>query len=236
MWRILKTVPIRVAVLFTLAGFIAAYVCSAYSVWVKNLYTANNQQARVARCVQACEANRDPGVDCISACEVSAHEAWYGENIRLTKYADRQWWIWGLAFPVSMALAVFVSMSLGWMPRLDSSRVIVGAMLLFGASLVVAVVMMTLQYFGPFVAPVAYAYLLARTSAVTAGKAPDLRAGQRLTFGLFLLCIPAGMILGELLGLVLPSFSWFAGIEVTWALAFGASLGSGSSEDGRLQA
>lgn len=235
MWTILKTVPVRIAVLFALAGFISAYICSAYSAWVKNLYAANNQQARVAKCVQVCDANRDPGVDCTSTCEVSAHKEWYEENVALTKYADRQWWIWGLTFPVSMVLAVFVSMSLGWLPRMDSSRVIVGAILLFGASLVVVLVMMTLQYFGFFVASVAYAYLLARTSAVTAGKGTDTRDGQWLTFGLFLLCIPAGMILGELLGLALPSFSWFAGIEVAWALAFGAALVSVAAKTYRVK-
>ena len=98
-------------------------------------------------------------------------------------------------------------------------------MILFGASIVVAILLVLLQYLGFLPAAVIYAFLLARASAVMTGASGGVQRDARwFTCRLLLLCIPAGMILGGLLELMLSDFWWFAGIEVTWGFAFGASL------------
>ena len=226
MWTILKRVPPAVAIVFTLAGFVSAYAGSAYSAWVKSLYAANSQLARVSKCIQDCEATiHDRHFDCVGTCEVSAREAWYRENIALSKYADRQWWLWGLGFPVAMIAAIFVSMVSGHLPSVDLSGFVEGSIILFVASAIVAMLMIVLQQLAFLPASIAYAYLLARTSAAMTGsnRAPTEKF-RRPVFRLLLIGIPAGVVLGLVITLVLPSFSWFAGIEVAWGLVFGASL------------
>lgn len=225
MWDSPRSVPVPIVMFFTLAGFISAYGGSSYSARVKNLAAQNNQIALAAKCNQGCEAiqERHMHVECTMGCEASARREWYRQNVALSAYADRQWWIWSLGFPISMMLAVVVSM--GWLPSLDFSRIFAGAMILFGASVVVAIELVLLQYLGLIPAAVTYAFLLSRASAVMTGaSAATQRDARRFTFRMLLLCIPAGMILGGLLELVLSDFSWFAGIEITWGFAFGASL------------
>ena len=226
MWTILKRVPPAVAVVFTLAGFGSGYAGSSYSAWVKSLYAANNQLARVSKCTQDCEATIDDRhFDCVGTCEVSAHDAWYRQNIALTKYADRQWWLWGLGFPVAMIATILVSMVSGQLPSVGLSGFVEGSMILFIASAIVAMLMIVLQPLAFLPASITYAYLLTRTSAVMTGsnRAP-LKNFRRPVFRLLLIGIPAGAVLGLVITLALRSFSWFAGIEVAWGLIFGASL------------
>jgi len=226
MWTILKRVPPAVAIVFTLAGFASAYAGSAYSAWVKSLYAANSQLARVSKCIQDWEATiHDRHFDYVGTCEVSAREAWYRENIALSKYADRQWWLWGLGFPVAMIAAIFVSMVSGQLPSVDLSGFVEGSIILFVASAILAMLMIVLQQLAFLPASIAYAYLLARTSAAMTGsnRAPTEKF-RRLLFRLLLIGIPAGVVLGLVITLALPSFLWFAGIEVAWGLVFGTSL------------
>jgi hypothetical protein len=227
MWTILKRVPPAVAIIFTLAGFASGYSGSAYSAWVKSLYAANNELARVSKCTQDCEAMtiHDRHFDCVVTCEVSAHEAWYRENIALTRYADRQWWLWGLGFPVAMIAAIFVSVVSGQLPSVELSGFIGGSIILFVASAIVTILTIVLQPLAFLPASIAYAYLLARSSAVMTGSnhGPK-RKFRRPVFRLLLISIPAGAVLGLVITLALRSFSWFAGIEVAWGLVFGASL------------
>lgn len=226
MWTMLKKVPPAVAIVFTLAGFASAYAGSAYSAWVRSLYAANNQLARASKCTQDCEATtHDPHFDCVGTCEVSAHEAWYRENIALTKYADRQWWLWGLGFPVAMIAAIFVSVVSGQLPSVDLFGLIEGSIILFIASAMAAVLMMVLQPLAFLPASIAYAYLLARSSAVmTGGNHGPTEKFRRPVFRLLLISIPAGMVLGLVITPALRNFSWFAGIEMAWGLVYGASL------------
>ena len=64
-------------------------------------------------------------------------------------------------------------------------------------------------------APMAYAYLLARTSAaVTGSNGAPTEEFRRPFFRLLLIGIPAGVFLGSVITVALPGFSWFAGIEV----------------------
>ena len=173
-----------------------------------------------------CEATiHDRHVDCVGTCEVSAHEAWYRENIALSKYADRQWWLWGLGFLVAMIAAIFVSMVSGQLPSVDLSGFVEGSIILFTASAIMAMLMIVLQLLAFLPASIAYAYLLARTSAAMTGsnRAPTEKFRQPV-FRLLLIGIPAGVVLGLVITLALPSFSWFAGIEVAWGLVFGASV------------
>ena len=226
MWTILKRVPPAVAIVFTLAGFASAYAGSAYSAWVKSLYAANSQLARASKCIQDCEGTiHDRHFDCVGTCEVSSHEAWYRENIALSKYADRQWWLWGLGFPVAMIAAIFVSMVSAQMPSVDLSGFVEGSIILFVASAIVAMLMIVLQQDAFLPASILCAYLLARTSAAMTGsnRAPTEKFRPPV-FRLLLIGIPAGVVLGLVITLALPSFSRFAGIEVAWGLVFGASL------------
>jgi len=226
MWTILKRVPPAAAIIFTLAGFASAYAGSAYSAWVKSLYAANSQLARVAKCTQDCEAtNQDRHFDCTGTCESSAYKAWYRENIALSEYADHQWWLWGLGFPVAMMAAILVSIVSDLLPSVNLSGFVEGSIILFVASATVAMLMIVLQQLAFLPASIAYAYLLARTSAVMTGsnRGPTERF-RRPVFRLLLISIPAGVVLGLVITLALPSFSWFAGIEVAWGLVFGASL------------
>jgi hypothetical protein len=226
MWTILKRVPPAVAIVFTLAGFASTYSASAYSAWVKSLYAANNQLARVSKCTQDCEAtNHDGHFACVVTCEVSAHEAWYRENIALTKYADRQWWLWGLGFPVAMIAAILVSVVSGQLPSVELSGFIGGSIILFVASAIVAILTIVLQPLAFLPASIAYAYLLARSSAVMTGSNHGpIGKFRRPVFRLLLISIPGGAVLGLVITLALRGFSWFAGIEVAWGLVFGASL------------
>jgi hypothetical protein len=149
----------------------------------------------------------------------------YRENIALSKYADRQWWLWGLGFPVAMIAAIFVSMVSGQLPSVDLSGFVEGSIILFVASAIMAMLMIVLQQLAFLPASIAYAYFLARTSAAMTGsnRAPTEKS-RRPVFRLLLIGIPAGVVLGLVITLVLPSFSWFAGIEVAWGLVFGAAL------------
>jgi len=227
MWIWLKKAPPMVTLVFTLAGFASAYVGSDYSAWVKSMYAANNQLALASKCIKDCQAtNQDRHFDCIGTCESSAHEAWYRQNIALSEYADRQWWIWGLTFPAAMTLAIIVT--LGWLTNTDPARAFQGVGLLFVASavaatLTIAFALLWVLAFLP--AAAGYAFLLARISAFMTSAGSGAKGSRKSIFLLLLLCIPIGAIVGGILELVLPTFSWFAGIEIAWAFVFGASLG-----------
>src|SRR5277367_4426027 len=94
---------IKVVAIFCLAGFISASIFSSYSAWVHSLYEENSTRHTQSSNPQS------PGYD-----PVGADRAWYAQNVSLTKYADRQWPLLCLGFPVAMTLALLVAMGTGW--------------------------------------------------------------------------------------------------------------------------
>lgn len=220
----LRRVPPGVVALFAIAGLAAAYAGSSYSAWVGQRYAENSQNARLWNCVHDCQAVNPPGVNCMTTCEVSAHEAWYRGNLALTKYADRQWWIWSLRFPVAMSVAILLGLALDWLPNLKQSRLLEGFVLLYVSSAIAALVMIAASALfwtlAPLPASVVYAWLLARTQRVLLPNSDHTSS----IFRLLLLFIPLGGILGGVLRLILPSFAWFAGVEIAWAVVFDRSL------------
>jgi hypothetical protein len=222
---LLKTLQPGVAVLFALAGLLSAYVGSSYSAWVAKLFAENSQSVRLKACYQDCEAHKTRA-ECMGTCEEIAEEGWYQGNLALTTYADRQWWIWGLSFPVALTVAILLGLGLHWLPAIEASHLVAGLVMLFLSSAVAAIVMIAatglLWTLAPLAAAVAYAWLLARIRNF-------LGEGRTLASSIFrplLISIVAGAILGEILHLVFPMFAWFSGVEVFWALVFGASLTS----------
>jgi hypothetical protein len=57
-----------------------------------------------------------------------ADQVWAAENMRLSKYADRQWLLFCFSFPLAMTFALLISRGAGWLPRFPFPRVI-GAMI-----------------------------------------------------------------------------------------------------------
>jgi hypothetical protein len=96
----------KVVLTFLLAGFVSSWAYHSYSNWVESLYSANS-----TRHLQM-ESYNPSG----------AFQMWYAQNVRLTKYADRQWFILCLGFPLGLTLATFVSMGAGWLPGLSFQK------------------------------------------------------------------------------------------------------------------
>ena len=96
----------KVVLTFLLAGFVSSWAYHSYSNWVESLYSANS-----TRHLQM-ESYNPSG----------AFQMWYAQNVRLTKYADRQWFILCLGFPLALTLATFVSMGAGWLPGLSFQK------------------------------------------------------------------------------------------------------------------
>ena len=187
----LKGVPPAVALLFAVAGLAAAYTGSAYSAWVAQRFAENSQSRRFKACNQDCLAQKVPHVDCFGGCEKIAYEGWYQGNLALTKYADRQWWIWALSFPVAMTIALLAGLALNWLPKLQTRQLPAALALLFFSSVIAAIVMIAaagiLWTLAPLPAAAAYAWLLAQTQKVLTGQSQTNHLVRPM-----LLAIPAG--------------------------------------------
>jgi hypothetical protein len=123
-----------------------------------------------------------------------------------------------------MTFAIFLGLGLDWLPNIQRSQLPAGLLMLYLSSGVAAILMIAAAglfwTLAPLPAAVAYAWLLARTHTVLTG-------GRKSTGKIFrplLISILVGGVLGGIVHLILPTLSWFSGVEVAWAVVFGASF------------
>ena len=103
----------NVIALFSLAGFLAALPYACYSLWVNSLEQANFERHQYEQNFLLPDYS-----------PVKADQDWARENIRLTKYANRQWLIFCLAFPSGITLALLIAVGLRWLPQVPIGRML----------------------------------------------------------------------------------------------------------------
>jgi hypothetical protein len=217
----LRGTPARVPILFALAAFLVGYGCSAYAVRVSGLF-----------------ARRGEGIYCVQNCQ-GAYEAWYRHNQEAASHVDPLRRLVVFSFPVAMTLAIIFAMSLGWLPETKISRLLPGLALLYGASIVAALLAMLSFTFSlslillpvgivfGLLAAAVYLYSLVLARAVLEGRDASLRAGDNGSVFIALwLASPFGLIIGAVLHLVFPTFIASYGIHLALGATFGASLAS----------
>jgi hypothetical protein len=216
--RTLRDVPAGVPLLFALAAFLAGYGGSAYSVWVSGLY-----------------AHAGPGIYCVQNCP-GAYESWYRHNLEATSYAQLTPRILVFGFPIAMTLATILAVSLGWLPNIRIRRLLPGLWLLYCGSVATAVLavlsfslgMSAILFplalaFGLLAAGV-YLYSPVLARAVLTGRDPSIGGESGRLFFALLISAPLGVIIGEVLHWLLPTFILTYGIQVALGAVFGASL------------
>ena len=117
---------LKVVAIFCLAGFISASIFSSYSSGVHSLYEENSARHR-----RGSNPN-SPGYD-----PAGAYRAWYTQNVSLTKYADRQWTVLCLGFPVAMSLALVIALGAGWLPGVPGERIFLTLLPIYAAPVLV---------------------------------------------------------------------------------------------------
>jgi len=207
-----------VPVTFALAAFLAGYTASGYS-------------ARTARLF----ANRGEGIYCAQNCQ-GAYESWYRNNQQAVESLGPAHKIALFGFPTAMTLATILAMSLGLLPGIRVSRLILGLGVLYGGTIgTVLLGMFSLVFsFSKIFLPLTLTFgLLAATvypgslvlaRAVLTGRDLNPRGEGRRVFLASFLAIPLGMIVGEILQWLFPPFILVYGIQVALGALFGASL------------
>lgn len=209
--------PSKVVLIFVIAGLISGWSFGSYSAWVQSLYAANSAQR--SQYSDPLRGNYDPA---------RGYQVWYAENVRLTKYADRQWTILCLGFPMALTLATFVCMAAGWLPRLEFGRIIPALLIVYGATVAVLFLTAVSRVILSLPGLILMAFLLARSvELATTRKSPRLLA--KLCVALLACCL-----LWLLIAVYQSADShstaassvFLCAIEISWAALYGKSLAS----------
>jgi len=200
----------KVVITFLLAGFASSWGYNSYSNWVESLYSANS-----TRHLQMESYN-----------PTGAYQVWYAENTRLTKYADRQWFILCLGFPLALTLATFVSMGAGWLPGLSFEKTLPALLPTYFAPAIVffvsAISRMLLLPIGLIFA----AFVLVSSAKLATSRKPDgllrnlLIAGTGAIVLLFVLLSMQKSTLSD----AGPANAFLYVVEGSWAALYGRSL------------
>jgi hypothetical protein len=210
----------KVVVTFCLAGLLSACAFSSYSAWVSSRYEANYDRQR-------------QGSNPLSHSydQVAADRAWYKENIALTKYADRQWWILCLGFPVAMSMAMLIATLLGWLPRVGSSRVFGAHVLLYLAPSIVLFFSAISRFILLLPSLVAAAFLLRWSAEIFSARRPRNFVWALLISGtvISLLCLVLASLPRSGIGNRLPQTFFVVSLEVACAGLYGRALTSSTT-------
>jgi hypothetical protein len=202
---------IKVVATFCLAGLLSAWTFCSYSAWVDSLYKANSERQR----------QMSPGHD-----PVAADRAWYAENISLTKYADRQWLILCLGFPVAMSLAMLIAILIGWLPRVPFPRILGALSPVYFAPALVFLFSSVSHLILLLPSLAAAAFLLRLSAEIFASRRPRkfilsllISATICCLLWVFLVTRTRGRI-----GDSLPQTIFFIAMEMAWASFYGKAL------------
>ena len=202
----------KVVLTFVIAGLISGWIFSSYSAWAQSLYSANTAQRW--QYDDPLRGSYNPSM---------GYEIWYAENVRLTKYADRQWTILYFGFPLALTIATFVCMAAGWLPQLSFGRALPALLLVFGAIAAVFFLAVISRMLLSLPAMILAAYLLVRSVEIATSRTPP-----RLLL-CFCLSLLACSVLGTLIVVLGTSAKLgiapgLCAIEMSWAALYGRSL------------
>lgn len=106
---------IAIAAVFSLAGFLSACAFVSAARKADAIYKALPNQV-----VTSGNPSR-------------AFEEWYRANTAATPFADRQWVIFALGFPLAIFVALITTKMLGWLPHIAPERIVAGMVPVFVA-------------------------------------------------------------------------------------------------------
>ncbi len=206
----------KVVTIFCLAGLFSSFGYTSYSAWVGSLNKANSESHQMGL-DDSLSPNYDPA---------KAYERWYAENIRFTKYYDREWPILCFSFPIVMNLALLIAVGAGWLPRVSVLRMFAALIPVYLApGLVLA--LSAVSWFVLLIPALALAAYLLRLSVeiFTSRRPKRFVVTLLIAAGLcLLLCLITAAILGNGNGDSLAAAIFIIGTETIAAGLYGKSL------------
>jgi hypothetical protein len=195
-------------VLFGLAGLASAWTFVSYARFVTGVYNAIPQ---------------------------APFEAFYPANVAASNYADRQWPILCLGFPLAITAACLIAKISGWLPHIETARLLPGLFIAYFIPGIVLFLTAVSWYVLFLPALVLGAYLL-KLSVRAVVDSPPPRFFRHLLDSAAV-CFVLYLVISLLLDPGIHNRSgWetlLVGLEVSWACLYGMAL-SGCNEFSRL--
>jgi hypothetical protein len=131
--RIFLSRKIAIVAVFSFAGFLSACAFVSYARKVDAIYKALPNQVVTFG---------NPS---------KAYQEWYQANTAATPFADWQWVIFALGFPVAISVALIATKMAGWLRHIDPVRMLPGVVPIFvapGLALLLTAVLLPLALLG----------------------------------------------------------------------------------------
>jgi hypothetical protein len=195
-------------VLFGLGGLASAWIYVSYARFVTAIYNARPR---------------------------GSFEAFYPANVAASTYADRQWPILCLGFPIAITAASLIAKMAGWLDRIEIARLLPGLLIIYFIPAIVLFLTAVSWYVLFLPALVLAAYLLKLSVKVVVDRPPPKLFRHLLdsAAACFVVCLVVSLFVDQGISKVSGWEVLLVGLEVSWACLYGMAL-SGCHEFSRL--
>jgi hypothetical protein len=191
--------PLRVATLFGLAGLASAWIFVSYARFVNRVYTAIPH---------------------------GSFEAFYPANVAASQYADRQWPILCLGFPVAITAACLVAKIAGWLDHIETISLLPGLLIVYFVPVLV-LFLTAVSWYALFLPALVLAAYLLKLSVKAIVDSPPPKFFRRLLDSAAV-CFVFYLVISLFLDPGIHKISGWAtlliGLEVSWACLYGMAL------------